>query len=214
MLCCRRGYASVSSIPPRQQHKVVFVLGGPGSGKGTQCANLVKEFPLQHLSAGDLLRAEVASGSPGGIEIETFLKEGLIVPVRTSLGLLKKAMFECSTSSNDQLFLVDGFPRNEDNVRGWEEHMSRDAEVLAVLFFDCSEQEMEKRLISRGLSSGRSDDNLESARKRFRTYVTETLPVVRIFEERGLLLRVDAEGSQEEVHFRTMEALQKKGLLP
>ncbi|VFQ69964.1 unnamed protein product [Cuscuta campestris] len=85
--------------------KVVFVLGGPGSGKGTQCAKIVEHFGYTHLSAGDLLRAEIKSGSENGTMIQNMIKEGKIVPSEVTIGLLQRAIHE---NKNDK-FLIDGF---------------------------------------------------------------------------------------------------------
>ncbi|GJN10965.1 hypothetical protein PR202_ga29116 [Eleusine coracana subsp. coracana] len=95
---------------------VVFVLGGPGSGKGTQCTNIVEHFGFTHLSAGDLLRAEIKSGSENGTMIENMIKEGKIVPSEVTINLLQEAMIK---DDNDK-FLIDGFPRNEENRAAFE----------------------------------------------------------------------------------------------
>jgi len=95
---------------------VVFVLGGPGAGKGTQCQNIVQNFGFVHLSAGDLLRSEISSGSTNGQMISTMIKNGQIVPSEVTVGLLEKAMKESGKSK----FLIDGFPRNEENNGSWE----------------------------------------------------------------------------------------------
>lgn len=94
---------------------MLFVLGGPGAGKGTQCARLVADYGFVHLSAGDLLRAERDSGSPDGAMITQFINEGKIVPVEVTVNLIKKAM----VTSGGSKFLVDGFPRNQSNLEGW-----------------------------------------------------------------------------------------------
>jgi UMP-CMP kinase len=139
------------------------------------------------------------SGSKDGKLIDEFIREGKIVPVAISLGLLKKAM----ENTQDKVFLVDGFPRNADNVHGWNSLMADTAQVLGVLFFDCSRREQEKRLLSRGLTSGRTDDNIASAQKRFRTYETETLPVVELYKSSGLLRRICAEDDADSVYKAT-----------
>lgn len=96
---------------------VIFVLGGPGSGKGTQCAKLVEEFGFEHLSAGDLLRAEQARpGSKYGKLIADYIKAGEIVPQEITLALLEQAMRE----SNGNRFLIDGFPRKMDQALSFE----------------------------------------------------------------------------------------------
>jgi UMP-CMP kinase len=101
----------VPVLTSSKELKVVFVLGGPGSGKGTQCSKIVETFGFVHLSAGDLLRAEIKSGNENGNMIQNMIKEGKIVPAEVTVKLLQKAMEE---SENDK-FLIDGFPRNEEN---------------------------------------------------------------------------------------------------
>jgi UMP-CMP kinase len=99
---------------------VIFVLGGPGAGKGTQCANIVKTYNFLHLSAGDLLRAEMNSGSQYGEMIATMIKEGKIVPSEVTVRLLDQAM----NKSGQSKFLIDGFPRNAENNSSWEKEVS------------------------------------------------------------------------------------------
>ncbi len=156
------------SLPPDAQ--IVFVLGGPGSGKGTQCDKIKEEYECVHLSAGDLLRAEVASGSDVGQKCEALMKEGKLVPVAVTLNLLKQAMID----SRGNFFLIDGFPRALDQAEQFESSIMP---CKAVLFFDCPEEEMEKRLLKRGETSGRSDDNADTIRKRFKTFLEQSLPV-------------------------------------
>ncbi|EFA78190.1 UMP-CMP kinase [Heterostelium album PN500] len=158
---------------------VVFVLGGPGSGKGTQCANIVRDFGYVHLSAGDLLRAEQASGSEYGEMIATMIKNGEIVPSIVTVNLLKKAILSDTTKN----YLVDGFPRNEENNNSWVDTMKDLVDTKFVLFFDCPEEVMTERLLGRGLSSGRTDDNLESIKKRFNTFNTQTKFVVDLYSK-------------------------------
>ncbi|CAG7866035.1 unnamed protein product [Brassica rapa] len=162
---------------------IVFVLGsGPGSGKGTQCANVVQHFSYTHLSAGDLLRAEIRSGSEFGAMIQGMIAEGRIVPSEITVKLLCKAMEE---SGNDR-FIIDGFPRNEEN-RIVFENVAK-IEPAFVLFFDCPEEELEKRIMNR--NQGREDDNLETIKKRFKVFVESTLPIVSYYESKGKLRKV------------------------
>ena len=175
--------------------RVLFVLGGPASGKGTQCEVLKDSFGFVHLSAGELLRRERANPSgEWGAVIDECMSEGKLVPVEVSLGLIRDEI----ERSNAHRFLVDGFPRNWDNVHGWERHM-KDIAVDGVLFLDVPEEILEARLMERSATSGRADDNLETARKRFRTYADATLPVVDYYREKGLLLDVKGTGGVAEV---------------
>ena len=189
---------------------VYFVLGGPGAGKGTQCAQLVSDFGFVHLSAGDLLREERASGSPNGELIESYIRDGKIVPVQITVTLLKNAMDKVQGEARS--FLIDGFPRNRDNVSGWSEVMDDKVNLRGVLFFDCPEATMEERLLKRGETSGRTDDNIESIRKRFRTYIDDTTPVINIFREKGLVMTFDATETPEVVSAAVAKELEARGV--
>ncbi|XP_021729544.1 UMP-CMP kinase 3-like isoform X2 [Chenopodium quinoa] len=177
---------------------VIFVLGGPGSGKGTQCANIVQNFGFTHLSAGDLLRAEIKSGSENGTMIQSMIKEGKIVPSEVTVKLLQLAMQE---SGNDK-FLIDGFPRNEENRETFESVTGIEPEF--VLFFDCPEEEMEKRLLTR--NQGREDDNLETIKKRFKVYMESSLPVVAYYSLKDKVRKIDA-AKQAEAVFEDVKAI-------
>jgi len=180
--------------------KVVFVLGGPGAGKGTQCAKIVEQFGFVHLSAGDLLRAERSSaGSQYGELIEHHITNGTIVPVEITCSLIERAM----TESDKNHFLIDGFPRNEDNLTGWNKTMGDKVDLKCVLFFHCDQETCTKRCLSRGEqagASGRSDDNIESLTKRFVTYESATMPIIKHFEAKDLVKKIDATRSPVEVY--------------
>jgi UMP-CMP kinase len=176
----------------------VFVLGGPGSGKGTQCAHIVSDFGFVHLSAGDLLREEQQRGGETAEMIQQLIAEGKIVPVAVTLSLLRAAM-EAHMSAGRRLFLIDGFPRNQENLDGWQQAMAGFAEVEFCLFLECPEEELEARLLKRGESSGRIDDNLESIQKRFITYKQATQPVIQAFAQQGKVREVSSQPPQQEV---------------
>jgi UMP-CMP kinase len=181
---------------------VVFVLGGPGAGKGTQCQMIVKEYGYVHLSAGDLLRAERKKpDSEVGTLIEKHITEGSIVPVEITCGLLRQAMTETmQQDASVRNFLIDGFPRNKDNLDGWEREMGDKANMLFVLFFECDEETCIQRCLSRGeAGSGRSDDNLDSLKKRIKTYNESTWPIIEHYQKLGKVRKVSGCGSPEEV---------------
>jgi len=190
-----------TSQQQHRQHRVLFILGGPGAGKGTQSSNIVSTYHCIHLSAGDLLREERAAGAadggnnadhPHAALIEECLVAGKIVPVAITLSLLQRAMDQATTSSSSSstttthgspIFLIDGFPRNFDNLSGWVENVSPSTtSVLGALVYDCPIDILEKRIMGRAATSGRSDDNLTSARRRFVTFGKETVPVVQALE--------------------------------
>ena len=194
------------------QALVVFVLGGPGAGKGTQCANLVRDYGFKHLSAGDLLREERdRPGSEFGEMIETYITEGQIVPMEVTIQLLENAMNAEIEKSGERKFLIDGFPRKMDQALKFEEVV---VPSKFTLFFDCDEKTMRERLLNRGKTSGRSDDNEESITKRFRTFVETSMPVVEHFEKEDRVVKVDATKSPEEVYELVKKQFAKEGLHP
>lgn len=178
------------------KYNVLFVLGGPGAGKGTQCEKIVEKYKFVHLSAGDLLREERQNPkSEYGEIIEGHIKNGTIVPVQITCSLLKRAM----EASEKQTFLIDGFPRNKDNLDGWNAAMSEVAEVKMVLFFSCSEQACIDRCLNRGKTSGRTDDNMESLKKRIHTYTESTMAIIEHYRKLKLVQELNGEKSPTEV---------------
>ena len=200
-----------SADPSAANHALVlFVLGGPGAGKGTQCANLVRDYGFTHLSAGDLLRAEQdRPGSEFGELIKDYIRNGQIVPQEVTIQLLENAMKETVEKRGGRRFLIDGFPRKMDQALKFEEIV---CPSRFTLFFDCPEVVMQKRLLKRGETSGRADDNEESIRKRFRTFVETSMPVVDMFEKQGRVVRVIADKSPEDVYAEVREKLAARGL--
>ncbi|EGD79111.1 cytidylate kinase [Salpingoeca rosetta] len=186
---------------------VVFVLGPPGAGKGTQCERIVDTYKFKHLSAGDLLRAERNSGSETAELINGYIKEGKIVPVAITIELIHKAM----EAHDGNLFLIDGFPRNADNFDGWAERMGDKVDARFVLFLDCDEETSTQRCLQRAASSGRVDDNVESLKKRHRTYEESTMPVIDLFRKEGMERRVDASESIDAVWEKVKEIFAEAG---
>lgn len=170
---------------------VVFVLGAPGAGKGTQCLKIVEKFGYHHLSAGDLLRAERADPkSEFGNLIETHIVNGEIVPNEITCTLLERAMAAKPPGSK---FLIDGYPRNADNMNGWNKVMGEKVDFKFVLFFECLKETCIERCISRGSAgSGRSDDNIASLTKRFETFQSSTVPVVEEYEKSNAVRKIDS----------------------
>eukprot|EP00931_Biecheleriopsis_adriatica_P003691 TRINITY_DN105467_c0_g1_i1.p1 TRINITY_DN105467_c0_g1~~TRINITY_DN105467_c0_g1_i1.p1 ORF type:complete len:1485 (-),score=426.76 TRINITY_DN105467_c0_g1_i1:23-4477(-) len=173
---------------------VVFVGGGPGSGKGTQCTKIAKEFNMIHLSTGDLMRAEVAAETILGQEILEHMKAGSLVPDDAVLTMLKKAMVKHQDTNR---FLLDGFPRSVEQAKRFEREI---AEMSFLLLLDVREDVMRERIAGRAVSEpGRPDDNEETLQKRLVVYAEQTMPLVSYYNPIGKLRKVDAEKSVEEV---------------
>ena len=189
--------ASSSSSTPT----VVFVLGGPGAGKGTQCANIVRDYKFTHLSAGDLLRAHMKSGTADGNMVAQMIKDGKIVPSSVTVNLLLAAM----EKSGSNRFLIDGFPRNKENRDAWVKVAGYDCEF--VLMYDCTEDVMLERLLGR--NEGRTDDNVESIKKRFVTFRESSMPVVEFYEKLGKVRKVNAVDTPDKVYEKTRESFER-----
>lgn len=174
---------------------VIFVLGGPGSGKGTNCTKIADKFGYCHLSSGDLLREERNSGSPLSDMINNTIQAGNLVSSEVTVDLLHNAI----RKSDSQKFLIDGFPRNSQNLAQWDIIMHKTTHVEFVLFLDCPEKEMMVRLLERGKTSGRNDDNEESIIKRFKTYIESTQPVLEHFRTLNKVWDVRSDKEPEDV---------------
>ena len=156
----------------------------------------MRDFGFVHLSAGDLLRAEQERpGSQYGELIKTYIKEGNIVPMEVTIALLENAMLE----SGQDRFLIDGFPRKMDQALKFEEVV---VPSKFTLYFECPEEVMLKRLMKRGETSGRADDNIESIKKRFRVFTDTSYPVIEYFGKSGKVHKVSCVDSPEAVYDR------------
>ncbi|KAI3362274.1 hypothetical protein L3Q82_012588, partial [Scortum barcoo] len=182
--------------------KIIFVVGGPGSGKGTQCEKVVAKYGYTHLSSGDLLRAEVASGSERGKQLQAIMQKGELVPLDTVLDMIKDAMIAKADVSKG--FLIDGYPRE---VKQGEEFEKKIGKPCLLLYVDAKSETMVKRLLKRGETSGRSDDNEETIKKRLDLYYKATEPVIAFYESRGIVRKVDSELQVDEVFSQVCKAI-------
>uniref|UniRef100_A0A8C4T0L1 Adenylate kinase 1 n=1 Tax=Erpetoichthys calabaricus TaxID=27687 RepID=A0A8C4T0L1_ERPCA len=175
---------------------------GPGSGKGTQCEKIVHKYGYTHLSTGDLLRAEVSSGSERGKKLSAIMEKGELVPLDTVLDMLKDAMIAKADSSAG--YLIDGYPRE---VKQGEEFEKKIGPPTLLLYVDAGANTMVKRLMKRGETSGRVDDNEETIKLRLDTYYKATEPVIAFYEGRGIVRKINAEGTVDSVFAQVCSAL-------
>ena len=173
---------------------VVFVAGGPGCGKGTQCVRIKEEFNLIHLSTGDLMREEVKAGSYLGGEIEKHMSAGTLVPDDIVLALLKKAMLK---NQDTNRFLLDGFPRAVEQAQRFEREI---AEVSFMLYLEASHETMMQRIKGRAATNpGRVDDNDDTVRKRLEVFDQQTMPLCNYYGPIGKLRKANAEKPPDDV---------------
>ncbi|CAA3008727.1 UMP-CMP kinase isoform X1 [Olea europaea subsp. europaea] len=159
---------------------------------------MVETFGFTHLSAGDLLRKAISSNSENGAMILNTIKEGKIVPSEVTVKLILKAI---ESSENDR-FLFDGFPRSEENRMAYERVVGIEPDF--VLFFDCPEEEMVKRVLNR--NQGRVDDNIDTVKERLKVFTALNLPVIEYYSEKGKLYKIDATGTEDEIFERVRPA--------
>jgi adenylate kinase len=195
----------MAPVPELAKARIIFVLGGPGSGKGTQCDKIVAKYGFTHLSSGDLLRDEVQSGSARGKELTAIMERGELVPLETVLTLLKEAMIKKAATSKG--FLIDGYPRELDQGKRFEADI---AGVECVLYFDVKDETMKARLMHRAQTSGRVDDNEVTIVKRLKTFHDHTTPVIDYYSKQNKVCKIVAEGSVDEIFAQVEKFLDKK----
>jgi adenylate kinase len=166
----------------------LVLFGPPGSGKGTQSENIIKSYQLQHISTGDLLRDEVSRQTPLGIEAKKYMDQGMLVPDEVVIGMISSKIDE---SPEARGFVFDGFPRTTNQAEALDKLLEfKNTQIHLVLALEVPEADLIARLVNRGITSGRSDDNEEVITKRIKEYQSKTEPVARYYADQGKLERV------------------------
>ena len=175
----------------------VVIFGAPGSGKGTQSDYIVEKYGLVHLSTGDILRAEIAKGSEVGKIAEGLISKGHFVPDDVIITVLDNAIDQHPTAKG---FIFDGFPRTVVQAEALDSLLKkRNLRVSIMLNIDVHQSELVKRLLNRGKTSGRSDDNLATIQERINVYEQKTLPVIQFYDKQGKHVRIQGIGTMDEV---------------
>lgn len=166
-------------------NEIIFILGGPGSGKGTQCKLLNEKFGYKHISAGDLLRSERMKNTEDSKLINKLISSGQIVPSSITIKLI---MNEIKNFSNE-IILLDGFPRNLENLNMWN-NLNKGTKYKCI-YFQCNEDVLIKRLLKRGHNNDRDDDNLNIIRNRLEVFNKSTKEVLDYIGKKNLLNKID-----------------------
>lgn len=182
-----------------------LLLAPPGAGKGTQGKLLAKEYGVPHLATGDLLRRNVADGTPLGLEARDYIERGELVPDRLVVSLVNRAISEPEPLDG---FVLDGFPRTLGQATDAYARAQPDRTFHAVISLDVPEDELVHRLLERGRRSGRADDNESTIRNRLKVYAASTEPLLDYYDGRDILIRVDGTGPVNAVAARIREALE------
>lgn len=176
-----------------------FILfGPPGSGKGTQSEKIVDRYGLIHLSTGNLLRQEIYDRTPLGLEAKNIMDKGQLVPDEVVIGMIDTCLEKHPEAKG---FLFDGFPRTIAQAEALDKLLAlKKTGIHKVLALEVTEDELVKRLLKRGETSGRTDDNDEAViRKRFNVYRAETEPVAGYYQTKKRLERILGEGSVDDI---------------
>ncbi|MEO8569780.1 MAG: adenylate kinase [Ginsengibacter sp.] len=176
----------------------LILFGPPGSGKGTQSEKLIAKYNLKHLSTGDLLRSEISRKTPLGIEAKKFMDKGQLVPDEVVIGMISYAL-DYNPDANG--FLFDGFPRTSTQAQALDKLLVlKHTSINVMLALDVSEEELVKRLVKRGETSGRTDDNNEQViRTRIVEYNKKTSPVAEYYKKANKVVMIKGEGTVEEI---------------
>ena len=184
----------------------IVLLGAPGSGKGTQAAQLVEELGLTHISSGELLRAAAKAGTELGLKAKSIIDRGELVSDDIMLGLIKERLSQPDVAGG---FILDGYPRNIIQAGALDELLdSLEQPIDEALQIDVDFEMAVKRIARRAAKEGRSDDTEEVARNRMKIYSEQTAPVVDYYAGKGVLTRVLGDGTAEEVFQRIKGVLQ------
>ncbi len=189
----------------------LILFGPPGSGKGTQSANIVSTYQLHHISTGDLLRDEVSKQTPLGIEARKYMDQGLLVPDEVVIGMISSKIDE---TPNARGFIFDGFPRTKAQAEALDKLLEfKNTEIHLLLAMEVPEEELIRRLVGRGATSGRSDDTEEVITKRIKEYHSKTETVASHYNAQGKLERVKGDNNIEDT-FKLLSKEIDKYLLP
>lgn len=187
----------------------LILFGPPGSGKGTQSDKLVEKYGLVHLSTGNLLREEISQQTPLGLEAKNFMDKGQLVPDEVVIGMVDSYFDKHKEAKG---FLFDGFPRTSAQAVALDKLLElKKTAISLVLALEVTEEELVKRLLNRGKTSGRSDDTNEDViRKRFSVYSNETTPVAEHYKKEKKFQSVKGEGSVDDIFGMLGDAIDKK----
>lgn len=185
----------------------IVIFGAPGSGKGTQSEFLIKEYGLSHISTGDVLREQIAQQTELGKIADSYISNGKLIPDELMIDILDKVLDSMQESSKGVIF--DGFPRTINQAEALDKLLAKRGTTLdLVLGLEVDEEELIKRLLNRGKTSGRSDDNLETIQKRLDVYHSQTNPLREHYIEKGKYKAIHGMGEVSEIFGRIKQAVE------
>jgi adenylate kinase len=183
----------------------LVLLGPPGAGKGTQAKRLSQHLGIPAVSTGDIFRANVSGGTELGRTAQRYMDAGEYVPDEVTNAMVRDRLAQADADGG---FLLDGYPRTAGQVRELDEMLAATGHALdGVVELVADTEEVVARLLGRAAVEGRSDDTEDVIRRRLQVYGEQTEPLVRLYADRGLLVRVDGIGAVDDVTHRLLAAL-------
>ena len=178
--------------------KNIVIFGAPGSGKGTQSAQLIKQYGLKHISTGDVLRAELKNGTELGMTAKRYMDNGQLIPDELMIDIL--ASVYDSFGKDHQGVIFDGFPRTIPQAEALKEMLAqRGHKIAAMLDLQVPETVLKERLLKRGQIEGRSDDNEATINKRLKVYRDQTSPLAEWYKKEGLYNAINGYGEIDRI---------------
>lgn len=183
----------------------IVIFGAPGSGKGTQSEKIVEKYGINHISTGDVLRAEIKNGTELGKTAKGYIDQGQLIPDELMIDILAK-VFDSFENSKGVIF--DGFPRTIAQAEALKKMLSeRGQQISVMLDLEVPEDELMTRLIKRGQISGRADDNEETIKKRLTVYHSQTAPLIDWYKKEGLYKHINGSGSLDAIFAEICQAI-------
>ncbi len=188
----------------------LVIFGAPGSGKGTQSENLIKNYGLYHISTGDVLRDHIKRGTELGKIADQYISDGKLIPDELMINILASVLDDNAEATKKGV-IFDGFPRTIEQAKALKKMLAeRGSQVDIVIGLEVPEEELIERLIKRGKDSGRSDDNLETIKKRLDVYHNQTSPLRDFYVAEGLYAQIQGTGTVEGIFDDIKEAVESK----
>ena len=176
----------------------IIIFGAPGSGKGTQSEKIIEKYKLTHISTGDILRREISSDTELGKLAKDYINRGALVPDDLIVEMLEKELIQIGGNSKGVIF--DGFPRTVEQAASLKKMLEKRGERIALMLnLEVEREELISRLLKRGETSGRSDDNLETIEQRLKVYENITSPVIDFYIEEGCHQNLKTVGTIEAI---------------
>lgn len=184
----------------------IVIFGAPGSGKGTQSDKIIAGYGVEHISTGDVLRGEIKNNTELGKVAAQYINEGKLVPDSLIIDMLAATLDAKGKDIKGVIF--DGFPRTIAQAEALDQMLAdRGEKVGVVIGLEVDDAELIKRIILRGQTSGRADDNEETAKKRLNTYYSQTLPLKDFYVNAGKYASIQGVGSIDDIYAKIAEAI-------